>query len=408
MSCNYYFLKGLPGTKGVHSGFILKANDNAGAWCPPLERARYSFLRRVHRKLGKKFRNLNPIEKMQYVSCKNVTSFTFTPNRLVHLRTSSHCTTPSRRSTFRSDKTLNRSRELKSVTMADSNSPSSPITPRLLIVGPGVLGSFAGTLWLEKYGAGTVVGQTNTTSSHESLKSLGIQPRTKDSATNTKFSHVLFAAPPSGSADYPAEIQAALDLWDGSGAFVFTSSAAVYAVEDGSACDEDSPVIPLGNERTDKLLRSEEAVLNAGGSVVRLVGLYHRNRGAHTFFLRQGLVDRWSGYTVNLIHYEDAASIAVSALAQNKKSEVFIGCDGCPVTFEDMMKAVVESGEFQGNCTFTGAPTHIKGKTMSNPKSRESLHWQPKYPSFVEFMKSGAKDWYLSQEGKSPVGAPHS
>jgi hypothetical protein len=64
---------------------------------------------------------------------------------------------------------------------------------------------------------------------------LGIMPRTKDAAaTSQRFPHVVFCAPPSGSADYLGEIRAALDLWDGSGAFVFTSSAGVYTVEDGS------------------------------------------------------------------------------------------------------------------------------------------------------------------------------
>ena len=37
----------------------------------------------------------------------------------------------------------------------------------LLVVGPGVLGSYVGRLWLEAFPGGTVVGQTNTTSSHE-------------------------------------------------------------------------------------------------------------------------------------------------------------------------------------------------------------------------------------------------
>ena len=35
-------------------------------------------------------------------------------------------------------------------------------------------------------------------------------------------------------------------------------------------------------------------------------------RGAHTFFLRMGKVPRWGGYTVNLIHYEDAARLAAA------------------------------------------------------------------------------------------------
>ena len=35
-------------------------------------------------------------------------------------------------------------------------------------------------------------------------------------------------------------------------------------------------------------------------------------RGAHTFFLRMGKVPRWGGYTVNLIHYEDAARLVAA------------------------------------------------------------------------------------------------
>jgi hypothetical protein len=64
-------------------------------------------------------------------------------------------------------------------------------------------------------------------------------------------------------------------------------------------------------------------------------------RGAHTFFLRQGEVARWEGYTVNLIHYEDAASLCLAALSgrgapagQPYRGRTFLGCDGSPVTFE--------------------------------------------------------------------------
>ena len=90
---------------------------------------------------------------------------------------------------------------------------------------------------------------------------------------------MLFCAPPSGSANYVGELRAALARWDGAGAFVFTSSAGVYTVEDGSACGEDAPVARLGDaERTDRLLLAEEAVREAGGCVVRLVGLYHATR----------------------------------------------------------------------------------------------------------------------------------
>ena len=35
-------------------------------------------------------------------------------------------------------------------------------------------------------------------------------------------------------------------------------------------------------------------------------------RGAHTFFLKVGKVQRWAGYTVNLIHYQDAARLVAA------------------------------------------------------------------------------------------------
>lgn len=139
----------------------------------------------------------------------------------------------------------------------------------LLIVGPGVLGSYVGRLWLDTFPGSTVIGQTNTTASHERwvqtqyslvmcrlhcahgltslfgrlavtwthshllpragqrthcdghvhdapmictarpasrLRQLGLQPRKKADADGRKFPFVLFAAPPSGSEDYPAEV----------------------------------------------------------------------------------------------------------------------------------------------------------------------------------------------------------
>ena len=52
--------------------------------------------------------------------------------------------------------------------------------------------------------------------------------------------------------------------------------------------------------------------MQAGGNVLRLVGLYHASRGPHTFFIKQGSVARYGGYVVNMLHYEDAARMAVS------------------------------------------------------------------------------------------------
>jgi hypothetical protein len=50
--------------------------------------------------------------------------------------------------------------------MAAANGGTAASSERLLIVGPGVLGSYLGKLWIDDHGADTVVGQTNTTTNH--------------------------------------------------------------------------------------------------------------------------------------------------------------------------------------------------------------------------------------------------
>lgn len=75
-----------------------------------------------------------------------------------------------------------------------------------------------------------------------------------------------------------------------------------------------------------------------------------------------------------------------------------------------MMAATVASGAFPGGSyKFTGGEGPVKGKRMSNGATRQQLRWEPKYPSFAEFMGAGAQDWYNAEAlaGKVPVGMPH-
>lgn len=116
--------------------------------------------------------------------------------------------------------------------------------------------------------------------------------------------------------------------------------------------------------------------------MVRLVGLYHSSRGAHTAFLKMGQVARPGSYLVNLIHYEDAASIAVSALSHRGpdgvplRGELLLGADGVPVTFRDMMDAVAKSGRFEGGVEFTEADEPQQGKRVGNGGCRVAMGWR--------------------------------
>ena len=184
--------------------------------------------------------------------------------------------------------------------------------------------------------------------------------------------------------------------------------------------------------------------------------------GAHTFFLRQGEVARWGGYTVNLIHYQDAAALCCAVLRGQGtggayyRARTFLGCDGAPVTFDvraprayivplvpsachwlrllpsrlpapslpppthkplpslaplpqDMMSATLATGAFgDGGVTFTAPEGPVKGKRMSNELTRRQLGWQPQHGSYVEFMaQTGARDWYTKAAALAPAGAPH-
>ncbi|EIE19832.1 hypothetical protein COCSUDRAFT_19021 [Coccomyxa subellipsoidea C-169] len=262
-----------------------------------------------------------------------------------------------------------------------------------MLAGPGVLGSYLGKVWMERFPSAKVVGQTNSDTSHDRLRKLNIAPRTKDAAGSERFPFVVFSAPPSGSADYVSEVKAALQLWDGVGTFLYTGSAGIYATEDGSEVNECSATAQLGkDDRTDRQILVEEAVLDAGGCVVRLAGLYHAQRGAHTFFLKMAKVGRWAGYTVNLIHYEDAAELA--AAVRFYRGRVFLGADGVPLTFQEMMDATIASGAYEGSVEFTGNESSNKGKLLNASTTRGALQWTPRYSSYQAFMAAGAKDWY--------------
>ncbi|KAG2427367.1 hypothetical protein HXX76_012560 [Chlamydomonas incerta] len=283
----------------------------------------------------------------------------------------------------------------------------SPANLDLLVVGPGVLGSVLGRDWLGSVPGATATGLTNTDRSHERLRAMGLTPATRSTLPpNKKYSFVAFAAPPSGSEDYVADIKAALALWDGTGSFVFTSSMSVCAVDDGGAAtDEHCPLVPIGaGASTDKLRGAEEAVLAAGGNVLRLVGLYHKFRGAHTFFIKQGTVARPGGYVVNLLHYEDAAALAAAILRGDGsgpfRSRAFLGTDGHPVTFADMVEYCFAGGAFERvpvsfTGTFPDGGKTGRGKRVDNSGTSQALGgWKPKYESFQSFMAAGGADYY--------------
>ncbi|PIA61658.1 hypothetical protein AQUCO_00300885v1 [Aquilegia coerulea] len=226
----------------------------------------------------------------------------------------------------------------------------------LLIVGPGVLGRIVAQQWKQEHPGCQIVGQTMTTDHHEELINIGIKPLLKGTESIQKFPYVIFCAPPSRTVDYPADVRLAASNWNGKGSFIFTSSSAPYDCYDNGPCDEDSPVVPIGRSpRTDVLLKAEKEVLEAGGCVLRLAGLYKSDRGAHTYWLEKGIVEARPDHILNLIHYEDAASLAIAILKKKLQGRIFLGCDNHPLSRQEVMDLVERSGKFNKKFqAFTG------------------------------------------------------
>ncbi|KAK7260516.1 hypothetical protein RIF29_26616 [Crotalaria pallida] len=156
-----------------------------------------------------------------------------------------------------------------------SNPPPAIGDNDLLIVGPGVLGRLVAHKWRQEIPGCQVYAQTMTTDHHDELIQMGINPSLKWIESTHKFPNVIFCAPPSRTPDYADNIRRAALSWNGEGSILFTSSTAPYDCSDNGPCDEDTPVVPAGRSpRIDVLLKAENVVLEFGGCVLRLAGLY--------------------------------------------------------------------------------------------------------------------------------------
>ncbi|XP_039114950.1 uncharacterized protein LOC120250220 [Dioscorea cayenensis subsp. rotundata] len=245
----------------------------------------------------------------------------------------------------------------------------------LLIVGPGVLGRMVAEQWQQEHPGCRIYGQTMTADHHDELMKAGINPSLRGSKFTHKLPNIIFCAPPSLTPDYPGDVRLAASNWSGEGCFLFTSSTALYDCSDNGICNENTPTVPLGrNPRTDILLKAEDVVLEVG------------DRGAHAFWLNKGTVESRPDHIINLIHYEDAALLAVAIMKKKLRSQVFLGCDNHPLSRQDLMDAVNQSGKFSKKFMgFTGSDGPL-GKRMYNSKTRAEIGWQPKYPRFRQFL----------------------
>ncbi|CAE8713026.1 unnamed protein product [Polarella glacialis] len=281
-------------------------------------------------------------------------------------------------------------------------------TDDLLVVGAGALGRRVAAQWRRDRPLANIVAATLTTASHDALRAEGLQPVTlaqlEAEAEVPRFRQVLFTAPPKmGTTEpgwYAASVATALKHWDGidgGGNFVFTSSCSVYSEDAGGKVVEDSPLASSAGAL--RLFEAEKPVLQDGGCILRLAGLYDARRGPHEYWLKLGVVKGRPEGLINMLHYDDAAAAAAAALARPGKSqgEVFVVADGSPVSRFGICEAALGAKPYAGfkPPTFEAAtPPGVvappggagAGKVLDASKARNLLAWRPRFPSFASYM----------------------
>lgn len=159
---------------------------------------------------------------------------------------------------------------------------------------------------------------------------------------------------------------------------VYASSTGVYGVSDGSWVDEDTPAEPATD--TGAVLAEAEAVAReAGGTVVRLSGLYGPGRTGIERYLGDVTVKR--GYT-NRIHREDAArAMRAARAASDDGHDLYLAVDDEPVDRHDLARWLSEhTGRPHGELVDERARTH---KRCRNDRLR-GTGWEPAFPTYRE------------------------
>ncbi|MCB1232089.1 MAG: NAD-dependent epimerase/dehydratase family protein [Verrucomicrobiae bacterium] len=175
----------------------------------------------------------------------------------------------------------------------------------------------------------------------------------------------------------------------------FTSSTSVYGQTDGSLVTEASPADP--DRETGQLLRAaEDQVIAAGGTVLRLAGIYGPGRSVHLQKFLNGTAAIESGDVsrlLNQIHRDDAVDAIVHLLGlstEKVSGQIFNVADDTPLSQRATYEALAEyfqkplPPEAPPDLNRKRAWTH---KSISNAKLR-ATGWAPAHPSFPGALKT--------------------
>jgi nucleoside-diphosphate-sugar epimerase len=172
---------------------------------------------------------------------------------------------------------------------------------------------------------------------------------------------------------------------------LFTSSTSVYAQRDGSWVTENSATQPL-RETSRILLETEKLILEHGGVVVRLAGIYGPGRSALlSKFLNGTAVIEPEDRFVNQVNRDDIASAILVLLNREalSRSQIYNVVDDQPMLRRECYGWLAQRLNRPLPPIKKSDQPRKRGDTnkrVSNAKLR-SLGWLPRYPTFADAME---------------------
>ncbi|PYJ45693.1 MAG: hypothetical protein DME80_01655 [Verrucomicrobia bacterium] len=277
--------------------------------------------------------------------------------------------------------------------------------PRILIAGCGYVGEAAADLF---HAAGWAVEAW--TRSTESAASLAAKPYPVRGVDISKCAEVAQSA--LAAAEVDAVIHCASSRGGDAGIYrqlylngarnlldifpksktLFTSSTSVYAQRDGAWVTEESETKPT-RDTSRILLGAEALVLDHGGIVARLAGIYGSGRSALlTKFLEgKAIIDPENDRFVNQVHRDDIASALFFLLnGKTETAQIFNVVDDESILQSECYRWLAQRlnrplppiGKLEQEQRKRGN----SNKRVSNAKLRR-LGWTPQYPTFAEAME---------------------
>lgn len=172
---------------------------------------------------------------------------------------------------------------------------------------------------------------------------------------------------------------------------LFTSSTSVYGQIDGSFVAETSLAEP-DRETGTLLLAAEKSVIDGGGYVARLSGIYGPGRSVilRKFLATEAVIEEDGRRYMNQIHRDDAAEAVFHLLSNHAASGVYNVSDSQPLGQKECYEALARifllpvppSGPRDLNRK--RGWTH---KRVSNEKLR-ATGWEPHFPCFLDAIES--------------------